>query len=197
MADIRNFEELIRKFDDSIANYQGRIDALKKIEFPTKKDGTEFSQFSKNFTNCKIQTATCSINPHNKELTYYYRDSRNYHLDDYISLYEYIDTMAKDDPRREKANPHESLVRDSYSLTVQETKQKILDTIALFEGYKVEQIRLKEQAIADYEQIKAKVNELHELIRGYKAPINDFSKSDSLYYAFCDLAEYGVRNGLR
>lgn len=191
---IRNLEEVIERLDSYIKANEGRVEALKKIEFPTKKDGSEFAVFSKNFTNCRIESDV-TMNPHNLKLSYYYNDGVRTFNEDWINLYLYIDEMAKDDPRREKANPHITLLRDSYSLTVQETKQAIADRISLYEKYIEEYKQAKEKATKDYKTLKAKINEVHELIKSYEE--KDYTKPNTLYYSFCDLAEYGVRHGLK
>lgn len=190
---IRNLEDIINKLDSYIKINEGKIQALEKIEFPTKKDGSAFSVFSKNFTNCRIEND--GINAHNTKLTYFYNDGVRTYNEDWINLYLFIDEMAKDDPRREQANPHESLLRDTYSLTVEETRQAIQERIKHCQDNIAEYEVQKLKAQSQYNFIKNKVEELHKAIADLKN--SDIKKPDTLYYSFCELAEYGVKWGLK
>ena len=184
---IRNLQDIIEKLERYETSNKNKLDALKKIEFPTKKDGSEFAVFSKNFTNCRITGD--SFYP---KLEYDYRDGNGSWTYDWLSIYEFVDAMKEGDPRKEKANPKQSCLRQTYNLTVAEVQNEIQRAIERTEQNIIRYQREKEIAKQIYPKFEKQFAEIHEQLEKLN---ND--DTATLFYAFNDLASEIIRWGIR
>lgn len=81
MNRIYNTQDAIRKMNSSVKYYEIRIEAWQKVGRVYKKDGSNFKQFSKNFTNCKL------VNEYGCNKIYiFFRDEKNNYCEDWIRL---------------------------------------------------------------------------------------------------------------
>lgn len=92
-------------------------EALRKawanVEFPTKKDGTEFQALSKNFTNCTLNTKSYAMFNFEKEISVFARTHDGRPVHDSIDTYESITRYTKNE--RAEAHP-ERVVKPSQYL---------------------------------------------------------------------------------
>ena len=82
MDRIYNTKDAIEKMEKSVKYYGCRIEAWEKVGRAYKKDGSNFKQFSKNFTNCKI----VSEYGYNKIYIYFINERGGYDSD-WATLY--------------------------------------------------------------------------------------------------------------
>ena len=83
MDRIYNTQDAIEKMEKSVKYYGCRIEAWEKVGRAYKKDGSNFKQFSKNFTNCKI----VSEYGYNK-IYIYFISERGAYDSDWTTLYD-------------------------------------------------------------------------------------------------------------
>ena len=83
MEKIYNVQDAIKKMENSVKYYECRIEAWEKVQRVYKKDGSNFKQFNKNFTNCKI------VNEYGFNKVYiYFINERGGYDSDWITLHD-------------------------------------------------------------------------------------------------------------
>lgn len=139
MERIYNTQDAIKKMENSVKYYGCRIEAWEKVKRAYKKDGSNFKQFSKNFTNCKI------VNEYGYNKIYiYFRNERGAYDSDWTTLYD-IDLESPE--------------------AVEEAEKKIKSHI---EGYKkwLEMDKKGAAAIADQiEAIKPHLDAINNILK--------------------------------
>lgn len=83
---IRTAADIEQHIKESIAYYDTRINAWEAVRRLTKKDGSDFANFGKNFENARI---CAPYGLHNK-LVVNFRDERGRYTEDYIDLAESV-----------------------------------------------------------------------------------------------------------
>lgn len=139
MERIYNTKDAIEKMEKSVKYYGCRIEAWEKVKRIYKKDGSNFKQFSKNFTNCKI------VNEYGYNKIYiYFINERGGYDSDWTTLYD-IDLESPE--------------------AVEEAEKKIKSHI---EGYKkrLEMDKKGAAAIADQiEEIKPYLDKINNIVK--------------------------------
>lgn len=171
---IRNMDDILNEIDRRDDYYNSRIRALKSITFPTKKDGTPFAVFGKNFKPGEgMLLYTPSENETHPKLEYHAKDSKGLWFEDCVDLYLYVDEMRRKNPDDERIKGIEnnySIYRNTYKLTLEECKQAIKDKISLYEKY-IADDEADRKAIkklfcdTDFEK---KVLEIRDIIHNFK-----------------------------
>lgn len=102
MERIYNTQDAIKKMENSVKYYGCRIEAWEKVKRVYKKDGSNFKQFNKNFTNCKL------VQEYGTNKIYiYFRNERGAYDSDWIILYD-IDLESPEavEEAEKKINEH-------------------------------------------------------------------------------------------
>ena len=121
-------EELKEKLSKRIKNIDAEINAWKKVEILTKKDGSAFKQLQKNFKNAKI---TYLIN---YDINIYFHNGSTYTESSINIETEENNTGKREISRSSYCNKY------YYFLTVEEIKQKIDERIQQLEEEKQQKL---------------------------------------------------------
>ena len=81
MERIFTIEDAKAKLEKGLSYYSARVEAWEKVERVSKKDGTDFANLAKNFTNCDIKKSWTG-----DELTVHFYNAGEGHTTDYITL---------------------------------------------------------------------------------------------------------------
>lgn len=185
-----NKEQIRAKLEKFISEYKAKIEMWKHVERITKKDGSDFQNFCKNFSNAKIETGGI----HDRDIVVFDHkiiNSRMEWIEDKIST----DLNVEDYVRFFSKQPDESriirerIIKDYLYLTPDETMQMIKRQIAIYQeritDYQ-EQLKLLDNA---YDVIKGKTKELYDTLKAVTGDLGMYH--NSLYYALKEIiSEY-------
>ena len=121
-------EELKEKLSERIKNIDAEVNAWKKVEILTKKDGSAFKQLQKNFKNAKI------TNLINYDINIYFHNGSTYTESSINIETEENNTGKREISRSSYCNKY------YYFLTVEEIKQKIDERIQQLEEEKQQKL---------------------------------------------------------
>lgn len=151
-------------------NNKTRVKAWKRVKRVSKKDGSDFSTFSKNFTGCKVLKSKYGLIPDELELNIFERSECGEWVDDFIRNVT-TDIKGFDPSRVEKIPCIVPFVR----LTPDEIMNEIEKKIERYEKRALELDQIIREAPAHYEAYKEAYNALYEVVS---------SLPDSFVYAF-------------
>lgn len=176
-----NKEQIRAKLEKYISEYKAKIELWQHVERITKKDGTGFQNFCKNFSNAKIETGGI----HDRDIVVFDHkiiNSRMEWIEDKIST----DLNVEDYVRFFSKQPEESriiretIIKDYLYLTPDETMQMIKRQIAIYQ-----------ERITDYQQQLELLDNAYDVIKGETKKLYDTLKAvtgdlgmyhNSLYY---------------
>lgn len=183
-----NKEEIRTKLEKYISEYQVKIELWQRVERITKKDGTDFQNFGKNFTNSRIETGLI----HDRDIVVFDHkiiNSRMEWIEDKIST----DLNVEDYVRFFSRQPEEyriireRIIKDYLYLTPDETMQMIDRQIAIYQEriteYREQLLNLDKA----YDEVMQKTKELFDLLENV-CNIKGLYKN-SLYYALKEKIE--------
>lgn len=126
MEKIYNAEEAKKRIEKRIAYYAERVAAWEKVERIRKKDGNDFANLAKNFTNCKI------VNSYSwQELTVYFRSDIEGYTSDYINISGNQYQEAADTPEKIEKRIAEQIEKyNGYKETAEKALQEIESDLA-------------------------------------------------------------------
>lgn len=176
-----NKEQIRAKLEKYISEYKAKIELWQHVERITKKDGTDFQNFCKNFSNAKIETGGI----HDRDIVVFDHkiiNSRMEWIEDKIST----DLNVEDYVRFFSKQPEESriiretIIKDYLYLTPDESMQLINRQIAIYQ-----------ERITDYQQQLELLDNAYDVIKGETKKLYDTLKAvtgdlgmyhNSLYY---------------
>lgn len=177
-----NKEEIRNKLHGYISTYEAKIELWQKVTRNTKKDGTDFQNFGKNFGNAKIETGGI----HDRDIVVFGHkiiNSRMEWIEDKIST----DLIVEDYVRFFSKQPEESriirerIIKDYLYLTPDEVMLLIERQIAIYQeritDYR-EQLTNLDKA---YDEVMQKTKELFDLLENVCNSKGLYK--NSLYYA--------------
>ena len=169
MERIRNFEDVKNKLQESINYYDCRIKAWESVTFPTKKDGTPFKVFSKNFAGADIGKYYPVEDAAHPYLTVYAEEKQlngnTVYISDHLQIYmdQYNDRLPQPNPEREVVFTHYGSEREI--LTIDEIKTEIQALISRHE-YKKKQAEYQLSIAGDvFEQINIALDGVRTVFR--------------------------------
>ena len=183
-----NKEEIRTKLEKYISEYQVKIELWQRVERITKKDGTDFQNFGKNFTNSRIETGLI----HDRDIVVFDHkiiNSRMEWIEDKIStdlnVEDYIKIFERQ-PEKDRIIS-ETLIKDYLYLTPDETMQMIKRQIAIYQERITDyqkQLKLLDKA---YDIITAKTKELFDTLKEVTGDLGMYH--NSLYYSLKEKIE--------
>lgn len=172
-------EEIIKNFDQHIQNYKDKIVLWKNVEVVTKKDGTEFQNFSRNFTNSSIR------NFYSSRYIGVHAWVENRWIEDEIDtrqLLENADTEISEDRIIKKP-----ISKPYYYLTVKETADKINKVIKQYE-INIRDYEAQKAIVIDcYDEIENMATEMLNKIK--QVTIDTNKEYISAYYRLRDVVK--------
>lgn len=152
MAQVYNFEGIKKELENRREEASARLEAWRQVKRLTKKDGSDFAIFSKNFEGLSHTPSANDIYPCISITT---RADFRYISDD-INIYLYVDEMSEEEkqPRAGIFHRFNSYTRDVYHMTIDEVfSEAISKRIAYLTDY-IDclnmQLEAIEQAYIDY-----------------------------------------------
>lgn len=191
MSKYRNYEEIKANLEASVKYYDARVKAWQQVERVTKKDGSDFKVFSKNFNGAETGQYYPIEDYSNPYLTVAFEDENGRYATDHMSL-------KADKHLTEQANipehNDEREVRYAYGhpieiLTVEETWTAIQNMIQKYEHWKAEAERELAESQAQFEKIDALLEEINNTRKG----ISPGELSSHARYVFKDYITDNIR----
>lgn len=168
-----------------LATYEANLEAWRKVKRATKKDGSNFSAFSKNFTDCKINNASYSMHGNDeKEINVYGYSPVCGYVSDSISLHESLSQYRKCEKaerKPENVKVYGGFCSDVYVFDVEDTEQAIKARIEWIENQITETKKSIETVSEKVKKADELINQLGELIK------DDFDK-----YAIREYVEHNL-----
>lgn len=183
-----NKEEIRTKLNKYISEYKAKIELWQKVTRNTKKDGTDFQNFCKNFSNAKIETGGI----HDRDIVVFDHkiiNSRMEWIEDKIST----DLNVEDYVRFFSKQPEESriiretIIKDYLYLTPDESMQLIKRQIAIYQERITDYNKQLELLDNAYDIITAKTKELFDTLKEVTGDLGMYH--NSLYYALKEKIE--------
>lgn len=125
---MKNAQEIKNTLEKYIAENEAKAELWRKVERITKKDGTDFKAFAKNFGNARIYA---NYMRRNVIAVSGWVNGHNY-ISDEIDLWEYVDS-TKLNPEEHEIIRESAWTREYFYLTVSEVFDKIAETIETLE----------------------------------------------------------------
>lgn len=128
-------ENIIKKIDRAIKEEEAKRDAWKAVKIVTKKDGTAFTNFAKNFDGARVTFPAYSLGG-GKELTVTTWNPATGYISDTINLYEVLSAYTRNEKAEEKPENikrNGSGVADFYVYDVDDAAAAIAHRIAYYE----------------------------------------------------------------
>lgn len=127
----RKYNEMIEKMQRYIKEYEFKIEMWEKVKRVSKKNGGDFTVFSKNFENASIEPALSVLRP-DYEIVVYGRLNGN-SIKDYINICPCVKNYKKAvDPARVKS---ETLIEPYFNMTIEEVFEAIQEQIEKYRVY--------------------------------------------------------------
>lgn len=183
-----NKEEIRTKLERYISEYQAKIELWQRVERITKKDGTDFQNFGKNFTNSKIETGLI----HDRDLVVFDHkiiNNRMEWIEDKISTDINFEDYVKIFARQPEENRiiREPIIKDYLYLTPDESMQLINRQIAIYQERITDYRRQLDLLDNAYDIITAKTKELFDTLKEVTGDLGMYH--NSLYYALKEKIE--------
>lgn len=171
-------ENELKRLNNDLANTINELKAWEDVKRVTKKDGSDFAVYSKNFDNCKIGRE--SWGETNELKIFVYFKGVGYHSNA-ICCY---DTLEKDDPRNgsPRAWARGACLKNGYLLTVDE----VFKRIESHKEYLRKRIESLTDAIANYDKVIEFLEEVQKQYNSIK------EQNTQLGYSIADLLRAGV-----
>ena len=118
-----SLDEILKELKNDINKYNQLLNAWSKIEHLTKKDGTEFKNIKKSFSNCDI----CYDSINRPEMTISIKLNNGNWYSDYIFLYDSYSHYGKNKYPLESYNMGGGIINKYHILTIDETIKAIED----------------------------------------------------------------------
>ena len=173
MSDVKFMDGILKDVIEKQAKEISEAEALAKawanVEFPTKKDGTEFQSLQKNFTNCTIDTKSYAMFNFEKEIKVWSRTNDGSPVYDSIDTYQSVNKYDKNE--RAEAHP-ERVVKPSqylvpfYLKSVEDIRADICNRTA----YWAKVANDKKQMLISFEQeTKGLIEQVADLFTEFEA----------------------------
>lgn len=169
----RKCNEIIEKLKEYKKDYENKIELWRKVERIKKKNGEDFSIFSKNFKNAKISPSVASIRP---DLEIWVNDYVNgVYTSDYFEVMpcvKYYKGVVSED-RIIK----ESYLEPYFKMTIEEIMQEIENRIKTYEEYINDLNRQIDNAEKIFNQFSTTIDNALTTLK------KDAGNNSSLYFA--------------
>ena len=174
---LRNTDKIRHNLELRLDETQLEISLWEAVEIVRKKDGTDFARRAQSFKNATWKdNAEYNIGGYFPELSVTGRGKLGGWRTFTLYMYEYVDEMRKDDPRREKANPKEPCVRQTYTLSIAECYNRIKARIIQLRLYET----ALEKSLASLETVYNKFfDAIEEAMQNLKSDCFEFRTDDN------------------
>lgn len=116
MSNVKYVDGIIKDVIEKQVKEINEAEALRKawasVEFPTKKDGTEFQSLAKNFTNCTLNTKSYAMFNFEKGISVFARTHDGSPVYDSIDTYDALNRHIKNE--RAEAHPERVIKPSQY-----------------------------------------------------------------------------------
>ena len=126
-----NLDGIKTKLKKDISREKSLLAAWEEVTFPTKKDGSQFANFSKNIAGAKYYEEEYSMQAGEMELTVYTHDSMNGYIHDSIICYELVKYLKDENKLSKTANymPKQICLEQVYKYDLEDIKEAIKNRI--------------------------------------------------------------------
>ena len=169
MGTFRNYEEVKKDLQETISYYDDRIKAWESVQIVTKKDGTPFKVYSKNFAGAEIGKYYPVEDYANPYLSVHFKHNGRYEWDQIELVYDgraLDDGLPEENPEREERISAWGVKRNI--VTPAEAMTKVNNLISRYKDYKAEAEHELEHSKEYFDQIDAKCEEIRAILTGIK-----------------------------
>lgn len=152
-------EDIRKNIQGSIDRYNTKIALWEAVKRVTKKDGSDFQAFGKNFTNCEITREYDDIN-----LNVCGRTPAGEWVSDYIRTRTCVDYWHGEKPAEDRIKRAWGL-KDYFYLNPAETMEAIEATITSYKKWRDENLKALEKLDPAYEYTEKVMAELREKLK--------------------------------
>lgn len=181
MGDMRTKEDIRKRLEAGIDYYNARIEAWGKVKRATKKDGTDFAAYGKNFEGAetgKYYGIESAMHPY---LTVAFRNGNKYETDHMRVYLDERDSDYQKNPERE-AYTGETWTYDTERLTPDEAMQAIQNHIAKYTAWKEKDENELKNLDECFEEVESHVQAIRDMLKRAKGE----ELSSTLVYALED-----------
>lgn len=186
---MRSFEDILKRLQESKEYHVCFLTLLENIKINRKKDGTHFKNKNQTFENAEYTGNIDGTITHPK-LKIHGRDKfgvwQRYEIDCYI----YLDTLPKDDKRREGRETVTSCLRNTYLLTTDEIIERIEEEKKRQKKYIENYDKQIDKSPQIFQKVNDKVKELKDVISSECEELRDNPFKSTLEYALIDYVKY-------
>lgn len=174
---LRNTDRIRQNLEAKLDETQLEIRLWESVEIVRKKDGTDFARRAQSFKNATWKdNGEHSIGGYFPEISVTGEGRIGGWKTFTLYMYDYVDEMRKDDPRIEKANPKESYVRQTYTLSVDECYNRIKARVIQLRLYE----ESLEKSLASLEDIYNKfLDAIEDVMQNLKSDCFEFRTDDN------------------
>jgi len=169
MTTYRNYDEVKKDLQENIEYYNARITAWEAVRIVTKKDGTPFKVYSKNFAGAEIGRYTPVEDYANPYLTVYFKVAGRYESDQLELTYNnrgLDEGLPEENPEREER--FSAWGTKHYIVTPEEARVKIDNLIARYKEHKAEAERELNESKEYFDKVNAKCEEIRDILTEIK-----------------------------
>lgn len=184
MSNYYNLEGIKAEISRQIEQETARMEAWKKVTFPTKKDGKPFAIMSKNIEGARLSPASYAMQPGENVLSITTWSANNGYVRDEVNAHELVKNM-KDEAMKAKTQnyqPEQTYLEQVYAYDLDDIKAAV-----------AARIEYLEKRITSLEKQLERADEVYATFKGaYAAAVKALSDSaikdddTTLYYAVFD-----------
>ena len=192
MDEIRNYDELLNRLENSRLYHENFLFLLEKVEIKRKKDGTHFQNKNQTFVNGRIEIKSYSDSFHPSFVVSGRGKDGKYTSYD-IDAYIYEEDLPKDDERRKMCKSSASFMKKTYIMTTDEIIEKIEKEKERQKDYIKNYTKQIEESKKLFDMVSEKVQELRDCIKEGTKQFRDSVFPSSIEYALSDYVKSSIR----
>lgn len=137
MSELYNLDAIKTGIEKDIAINTAYLEAWKKVEFPTKKDGSAFKVMSKNISGARYDVKPYLLARGQYELTVTTFVPSCGYVSDSINCYELVRYLKDESMKAKTQNyqPKETYLEQVYTFDIDDIKNAVKNRIAYLESY--------------------------------------------------------------
>lgn len=181
MTRLYNFDDVVTAMKKDLDQQKACLEAWKRVEFPTKKNGEPFAVFSKNIKGASVKAEDFAMQPGEIELYVCAHSSLSGYFTDTIKLHDQVRYLEDPDMIAKTQNymTKQSMLNQIYKYDLADTKKAVTKRIAYLEDY----VAQLENQIAEARKVWDQfVKDYSTAMHGLQDATKNWTHKDLFYY---------------
>lgn len=180
MTNFYNLDAIRESPKKDIAINSALVDTWKKVEFPTKKDGSAFKVMSKNISGARYDVKPYLLARGQYELTVITFANPGGYVSDSINCYELVKYLKDESMKAKTENyqPKEMYLEQVYTFDIEDIKKAVSERIAYLESYISDLKKQLENVDTVFHNFRAAFD---SAIKTLEHDTKDFQHKDTFY----------------